>query len=155
MADTIAQIYKRDIQLTHAQILTLRASPVEIVAAPGADKQIIFESVFFIIDTRTAAYSNPSSGDVVFRWKVAVPGGANVAFNLVDKLTVSGLGQLFSAPFTEPSSLEQSGNNAAMEIFKAGAGELTDGSPNNSLSMRIYYKIVPYGPFTPLIGAQS
>lgn len=154
MADTIVQIYKRDIQLTHAQILTLRATPIEVIAAPGVDKQIIFNSIFCVIDTRRGAYSNPD-GDIAFRWKATTPGASSVSFNEVDKFTAAGLTQFFNMASTEAGSIEQSGNNAAMEILKTGSGEFSAGNVSNSLSIRIYYSIVPYGPFTALTGVQS
>ena len=52
-----------DVTLTAAQILALNATPIQIIAAPGAGKAIIVEDAQFMYDFVAAAYAGIAAGE--------------------------------------------------------------------------------------------
>lgn len=58
-----------DKTITTAQILALRAAPITIVAAPGADKALIMTRAMMFYDFNVAAYAGIAAGEnLVFRY---------------------------------------------------------------------------------------
>ncbi len=56
------------VEIATADVLTLRASPVEIVAAPGALKAIIVDHVEVFLDYNSIAYVDDAGDDLSFRY---------------------------------------------------------------------------------------
>jgi len=62
--------------ISSAQILALNATPVTLVAAPGAGKVIIVEQVQLFLDYGTAAYAGIAAGENLL---IEYSGGADIA----------------------------------------------------------------------------
>ena len=89
-----------DVQLTNAQMLALRATPVALVPAPGAGWAIVVDKVHMFFD-RAAAYTT-----------------------------------LFT-----PVA------NSGVRIANSGDGEFGGGNAANTVSIRVYYHVVPAAAF--------
>jgi len=58
----VVGLYK-DVQVTSAQILALNATPVTLLAAPGANKFIAVTSMMLFLDYNSAAYGGIAAGE--------------------------------------------------------------------------------------------
>ncbi len=52
-----------DVTITTAQVLALFATPIALVAAPGANRFLIFEGAFLFLDFNAAAYAGIAAGE--------------------------------------------------------------------------------------------
>lgn len=52
-----------DVQVTTAQVLALNATPISLVAAPGAGRVLIFEGAFLHLDYNATAYGGIAAGE--------------------------------------------------------------------------------------------
>lgn len=91
----------KQVSLTFAQILALNATPVELVAAPGAGKVISVEEILFKMVRTGTAYAN--GGALEFRYTnasgakvtadiaatVVTTGGAGTEYNIVRGVVTS------------------------------------------------------------------
>lgn len=144
MADTPMKVYKRDIQLTNAQIKTLRATPVELIPTPGNSKVVVAFEAIILKETSKGAYTTGggnnqlgfdySSGGTFF----TITGGAH-------DLTSAGRKLIGSKLLGDETVLRP---NESIRLVYVGNAELTGGHADNTLSIRIYYSIVPADPFT-------
>lgn len=89
------------VPVTSAQILAANATPVTLIAAPGAGKAISVEEIFFRMDRTGTAYAN--GGALEFRYtnasgakvtadiaaSVVTTGGAGTEYNIVRGVTTS------------------------------------------------------------------
>lgn len=65
--DTVAGV--AEVTLTAAQVLALNATPVTLVAAPGAGKALVFEGAQVSLDFESAAYAGVAAGeDLTFKY---------------------------------------------------------------------------------------
>lgn len=55
-------------QLTSAQLLAMNATPISLIAAPGADKAIIVDHAEFFLDFNTTGYTVGAGEDLVLRY---------------------------------------------------------------------------------------
>ena len=134
-------IVTADVTLTTEQILALNATPVELVAAPGALKAIDVVSIQAFLDYNSAAYAGIAAGeDLAFRYTDG--SGAIVA-----SLEVTGFLDLTADAYrmTRPinSSALTGGHaltaNAALMAHML-VGEIITG--NSPLKLRIRYRTV-------------
>ena len=130
-----------DIQLTNAQVKAL-ATPISVVASPGANKALIFHRVVIVSDASDTAWTEPSApDDLVLEYEGgqdltgAMEGGALVA-NSVNTVT-------YGAVATEVA-LEA---NVGFDLFNTG-GNWGGGNAANTMSLRIWYSVVPMVAFT-------
>lgn len=126
-----------DVQLTNAQILALRATPITLVGAPGANRAILVHAVYFVLDAAAGAYTETADN-----LAVEYASGADVltieTTGLVDQAAVS-LGRAAPAvALTVPAVVA----NSAVRLFNSGDGEFGGGNAANTLSVRTYYSVV-------------
>jgi hypothetical protein len=129
-----------DVQLTDAQIRDLTAHPVEIVPAPGVGLTIAPLFVYLLLDATAGDYSD--GGDMRLEYETALDtsvvvlgGGAATTQMVVTSMT----------PVTEFIDLTDDVSNQGLAIHIAT--DLTGGDPANTLSIRVWYSIVPAVPF--------
>jgi len=76
--------------LSSAQILALNATPVTLVAAPGAGNQIVIDNIEFKMVTTATAYSG--GGNVTFQYS----GGNAVTNNIAAAVVTAGAGTSYT-----------------------------------------------------------
>lgn len=64
------------VTVTSAEVLALNATPIELVAAPGAGQALIFEGAQLHLDYNSAAYAGIAAGEDL---AISYTGGAQVA----------------------------------------------------------------------------
>ena len=134
-------IHYVDKQLTNAEVLAVRATPITLVAAPGSNKAIIVDKILAVCDSAAAGYTE-STDNLAIQYS----GG-------LDILTIESTGFVdggdvqvrHQAPAEAVVVLPP---NEAVEVFGSGDGELGGGNAANTLSFRIWYHTVPTVAFT-------
>lgn len=141
-----------DVQLNNDQILNLKASPVELIPAPGED--LILAPLYFtaVIDFAAAYIGDLSAGNLMVE-----QGNSNTSNDVIDLGAFIGSAQgdapsvhIRRAYITiEAGASGVTGSfygNKPLFAINFGADELTGGDPANTVSMRIWYSIVPTVP---------
>ena len=127
-------------EITTAQVLALRATPIEIVAAPGALKAIIVDHVEAFIDYNSTAYVDDAGDDLSFRYtdnsgiEVCAPiDGADFLDNAADIFAYSP-GVITDAALGFVPTV-----NAAVVVTVNNSEVITGNSP---IFIHLYYRIV-------------
>lgn len=132
-------LYK-DTQLTHAQIGALRATPITVVPSPGAGYALMPYSIHLAFDVTTTAYSE-SADNIALEYA----GGADCLViettGFLDQTSDQFRFQSMAEAVFTPVAAE------ALQLFNNGDGEFGSGNAANTLSVRVYYVIVPMAAF--------
>lgn len=132
----------KEFYVTTAQILALNATPVTLLAAPGAGRAIIFKGAVLFLDYNSAAYAGIAAGeDLAIRY-------TDGSGQIVGECEVTGfLDQTNDetryvypiAPLTSPLSSIEPVANAALVLHML-VGEITTG--DSPLKLQVFYSIV-------------
>lgn len=141
LADAQALIWSiARVELLTAEILVLRATPIEIVAAPGALKAIIVDHVECFLDFNSTGYVADAGDDLSFRYTdesgievVAPIDGADFMDQVADEYAYSA-GLVTDAAFGFVPVV-----NAAVVASMNGTEVITGNSP---VFVHLYYRIV-------------
>lgn len=134
-----------DVTITSAQLLALNATPQQVVAAPGANKAIIFEGAVIHKPAGTAYAAVAAGEDLSFKYTDA--SGAEVGVcettGFVDQATAqtryvrpTAVGGGVAATATQFTPVA----NAAL-VLHLLVGEITTGT--SPLRLRVFYRVVP------------
>jgi hypothetical protein len=132
-----------DVTITAAQMLTLNATPVTLVAAPGAGLALLLEGVVAFYDYNSAAYAGVAAGeDLAIR--------LNDASGTI-QTTIETTGFLDQTSdqvrYAKPYAVATSGNVQITPVENQPlvahmlTGEITTG--NTPLKIRTYYSVIP------------
>jgi len=137
-----SNILNADVQITNAQLLAIRATPINLVPAPGAGKAIVVLGAQLYFDS-AGAYT-VGTNDLQLEYA----SGADIAA-LIE--TVGFLDQATDqARYHAPAAGTQTPvANSAVRLINSGASEFTGGNAANTLSVRVLYTIVDMAPFKP------
>lgn len=129
--------------ITTAEVLALNASPITVIAAPGANKAIMFLGAVVLLDYVSAAYDGVAAGeDLVFAYTdgSGVPVAEIETTGFIDQ-TNDELRIVYphSAASGSDTSLVPVAN--APLVMALLSGEIATG--DSPIDMKIYYKIVP------------
>ena len=132
------------VEITNAQIKTLRASPKELVAAPGADKMIEFVSAVIIMDYGSNVLSE-SSDNLVIQYNTSGL-DASAAIETTgfldasnDAIAVVGAADIAGAAAT-------SYVDKALELFNSGDGEIGgNAAADTTLTVIVTYRVHTVG----------
>lgn len=136
----------RDVTLTNAQVLALRATPISLVAAPGSTKMLEFISAIIVANGTAGAWLGTTN---LLGVKYANGAGLQVSEDIV---TVG----LFAAAIKATRTMAKKDTvgmlkNSPLVIHNIGAAEFTGGAAANSLRVRVFYRIhgfADFGAFT-------
>ncbi len=126
------------VQLTNAQVKALRATPQTLVAAPGANQAILVHEVYFVVSAAGGAYTE-TDDNLAVEYATGADIIAVETTTLWDQASVSNLTyrpDYTTAPFHLVA-------NSAVQLFNSGDGELGGGHSANTVSVRVFYSIVP------------
>lgn len=130
-------LYSADVTLTTQQVLALNGTPIELVAAPGAGKILLFEAAQFWLDFATTAYDGIAAGEDL-SIKYTDGSGAEVA-----QIEATGFldGTADETRYVRPSSTAvQPVANAALVLHMLSGNIATGDSP---LKVRVFYRVLP------------
>ena len=141
LADAQALIWSiARVEILTAEILALRATPIEIVAAPGALKAIIVDHVEVFLDFNSTGYVAQANEDLSFRYTnasgievVAPIDGADFMDQTADAFAYSPGVETDAAQGFVPVV------NAAV-VASMNTGEVVTG--NSPVFVHLYYRIV-------------
>lgn len=113
-------LHSVQVTLTSANILAMSATPVSLIAAPGAGKIIMVESILLKFVATATAYAN--GGAVEFRYTNA--SGAKVSADIAAAVITAGAGTSYTSVAGVTTSLTPVAN-AALVITNATAAFIT------------------------------
>ena len=124
-----------DKQLTNAEVLAFRATPIELIAAPGANKAIIVHKFIIVSDDSAGAWTE-SVDNLVIEYADGVDISAAIeAGDLVGgAVVIKAQGVLDTALVPDV--------NAAVQLFNTGDGEWGGGNAANTMSVRTWYSVI-------------
>jgi hypothetical protein len=141
-----AKTYEKTVTLSDDQIKALPTTPVEILAAPGANKVFSFISATMLLNS-SAIYSNVAGAAVQFRLSA---GGQNFASYLVADNSLDTDTGIFQFNFDATAFGEVLSNRAVeLELVNPLNGDLTGGNAANTLTVSVIYKIITLPPPLP------
>lgn len=133
-----------DTQLTNAQVLALNATPITLVAAPGANRAIVVHAIFGVCSAAAGAYTETAGQDM------AVEYASGLDIQILDNttfMTTAGVQANFWQPdFSAIAGLVVAANSA-VRLNKTIA-EFGGGNAANTLSVRVYHSTVDMVAFT-------
>ena len=128
-----SQIESTETVLTNAELLASNTTPIDLVAAPGAGKALIFHGAEWFLDYGSAAITADDTDDQV----IAYDTGADVCLPIDSLLFI-----VLTADthyYTPPVNCLVVANKALQ--FETQNSDLTDGT-GSVLQIRCYYEIV-------------
>ncbi len=132
---TPAIVFK-DTQLTNDQVLDFRATPITLVAAPGANLANIVHQIMIVSDDAAGTWTESSDN-----LNVEYADGTNISIVILGSLLVGGGVQLYFDPMRSSSYAPDA--NAVIHIQNKGSGEWGGGNSANTMSVRLWYSTVP------------
>lgn len=132
----------REVTVSSAELLALRATPKTIVPAPGAGKMNVFHAAVFIADNGTAYVVG--TNDLAFRYASTTGDVISQTIDtagLLDQTTdiMSYVGPVATDSKTPKADCE----NTTIVLHNTGAGELTTGT--GVVRVKCWYSIVKTG----------
>lgn len=132
-----------DVTITTGQLLALNATPQSLVAAPGANKAIVFKGALIMLDYNSAAYAGIAAGEDLL---ISYTDGSGVEVGrcettgfldqTADKIRWVVPQAAAGAAVSDITPVA----NAALVISLLTAEIITGDSP---LKIRVYYRVVP------------
>ena len=122
--------------LTSAQLLAMNATPVALIAAPGAGKCVVIESAQLFLDYNSVAYAADAGEDLVLRY--AGTSVYPVQIDDADALIEGTADQHVLAKPTATLDLDAAANKAIQAAILVGEWA----SGNSPIKYKINYKII-------------
>ena len=125
-----------DVQITNAQLLLIRATPITLVPAQGANTTIIVERVHAVCDATAGVYTESADN-----LAVEYSGGLDIltleTTGFIDQAGVEVRQQAPAEAVVTPPA------NEAVQLFNSGDGEIGGGNIANTFSVRVFFRVVP------------
>ncbi len=124
-----------DVQLTNAQMLVLRATPITLIPAPGANRAIIVERVLVVSDSGTGTAWTETNDNMDVRYAGSTVILTLETTGLIDTGDVQTRHQAPAEAVATPIP------NSAVELFNNGDREFGGGNVANSFSVRVWFRV--------------
>ncbi len=129
------------VTLTNANMLALRATPITLVAAPGANKRIQYLGATLNLDASAGAYTETADN-----MAVKFTNGSGVAVSATIEATgfVDQAAKMHSQsiPVVDAIVAEAGCVNQALVLHNTGDGEYGGGNAANSLVVNVTYRVI-------------
>lgn len=122
-----------DVTLTNTNMLNLRATPITLVAAPGAGKVLQFLGAQLFFDY-TAAYTE-TSDDLAVKFTNGSGAAASTTLDGTGFVTATADAYALMTPAQGLAT-----PNAALVLHNTGDGEFGGGNASNVVKVRTYYR---------------
>jgi len=132
----------RDVTLTNAQVLALRATPIALVAAPGSAKVVEFISAVIVASQAAGAWTE-SADNLGVRYT----NGAGLQVS--DTIETTGLFTAAIKATRARAAIDPIGmlKDAALVLHNLGDGEFGGGNVANTMRVRVFYRIHGFASF--------
>lgn len=120
-------------------MLALRATPITIIAAPGAGKIIEFVSAVLCFD-RAGAYTE-TADNLAFKYTDGSGQAVSETIETTGFLTAAGDAVMPVKPITSAVILTAAGVNQAIVLHNTGDGELGGGNADNEVLVKVAYRV--------------
>lgn len=127
----------RVVQFTNALVLAMRATPLILIPAPGADKSIIVDRVTFISDDQGADWTESSDNLVV-----QYADGVDIT-SAIEATSLVGQSAVVIESYGVIDTVLVPDVNAQVELFNTGSSEWGGGNVANSLTVIIAFHVIP------------
>lgn len=145
-------LHQATVTLTNAQIKTLPSLPMEVVAAPGANRMLLPVYGAVVLNAVAGAYADTDGGAVLLKYVGGHSNGSTygtIPFNQAD-ITVCGLGSESNIKnygggdwtFWGPEDLQSVLVNKALAIACENGTDFTGGHADNSLTVTVAYMVL-------------
>ena len=124
-----------DKQLTNAEVLAFRATPIELVAAPGANKAIVVHKFHIVSDDSAGTWTETTDNLVI-----EYADGVDISAAIEAGSLVGGAVAFITQGVLDTEVVPDV--NAAVQIFNTGDGEWGGGNAANTMSIRVWYSVV-------------
>ncbi len=129
-------------QLTNAQMLALRATPITLVADPGANYVVIVEDVYMVSHTVTAAYTESADNlDILYAGSTTIMTVETTGF-------IDQVGDQIRHMLPATTATITPVKNKAVQIHNGGDGEFGGGNAADTLSVEVIYRVEPATAFS-------
>jgi hypothetical protein len=127
-----------DKYITSTQVLALNATAIEVVAAPGSGKYLMFMGAIVFLDYATTAYVDDAGDDLVFTY--TDKDGAKISHSL-DGSAFDGTADaiLYAYPLNAAASVLEAATNAPICLWMENGEWITGDSP---LKVRTFYRTI-------------
>lgn len=132
-----------NVSLTNANVLNLRATPITLVAAPGAGKVIEFVSATLLFD-RVGAYTE-SADNLAIRFVDGSGLIVSQAIEMTGFIDAAADAVTVALPKVDPLGVKTLCENVALVLHNTGDGEFGGGNAANALRVRTVYRVHPTG----------
>lgn len=135
----VSTIQYAEVSLTNAQMLALRATPITLVAAPGAGKLTEFVSAVLIFDY-TAAYTETDDNMAV---KYTDGSGAAVSNTIEATGFVDATADTMTTATAKYDAIvaKSGSENKALVLHNTGNGEYGGGNAANAVRVKVAYRV--------------
>lgn len=129
-----------DVTLTNANMVALRATPISLVAAPGAGKYLQFIKAELFFDY-TAAYGE-TTDDLGVKYTNGTGAQVSQTLDATGFLTATADAYATIAAASCPMTA-----NAPLVLHNLGDGEYTGGNASNVVKVRTWYRVITASQF--------
>lgn len=129
------------VAITNAQFLAIRATPVSLVAAPGAGKRLVFVGASLNLNATAGAYTE-TADNLAVRYIGTTGQIVSQAVETTGLIDQAGKMHSDILPKIDPITTEAQSVNAALVLHNTGDGEFGGGNAANTIRVTVAYRIV-------------
>lgn len=130
-----------EVTLTNAQVLAIRATPITMVAAPGAGKKLVFLSAALNVNGTAGAYTE-TTDNLQFKYV----DGSGVAVSEAVETTgfIDQAGKMHTSARAKLDGIatEAQSVNVPIVLHNTGDGEFGGGNAANTLKVSTLYRVI-------------
>lgn len=128
-----AEIDFKEVALTNAEIKALRATPKELVAAPGAGKLLEFVSLMLLLDYGGTNVFTETADNLQVKYENGSGPAASETIETTGFIDQSADTWIEAKPATSAAKTKAATENKALVLHNTGDGEIAGNAANNNL----------------------